>query len=138
MWRGGKAGLVYFAIVFAVGFLLGTLRVLVVAPKLGEPSAVLIELPVVLVISWIACGWTIIRFAVPGALAPRLMMGGTAFAALMAAEMGVSVIAFGRTAVQHFETYRAASAVLGLMAQIAFALIPVVRLFMGPVDPGRE
>jgi hypothetical protein len=46
-----KADLIYVAIVFTVGFLLGTLRVLGLAPILGERLAVMIELPFMLGIS---------------------------------------------------------------------------------------
>src|SRR6202011_5564703 len=108
-----------------VGFLLGTLRVLVVAPQLGEPLAVVIELPLMLATSWLACGWIIHRSSLPGALSPRLVMGGVAFALLMVAELGVSVFAFGRTVVQHFETYQTGESLLGLLSQIAFGLFPV-------------
>lgn len=128
MLRGVKAGIVYFAIVFAAGFLLGTLRVLVIAPRVGEQFAVLIELPLMLAVSWLACGWIVGHFSVPAALAPRLLMGGVAFLVLMAAEIGVSVLAFGRTVGQHLEAYQAAASQMGLLAQIAFALFPVIRL----------
>jgi hypothetical protein len=138
MWRGVKAGLVYFAIVFAAGFLLGILRVLAVAPRLGESSAVLIELPVMLAVAWVTCGWLIRRYAVNGALAPRLIMGGVAFVMLMPAEMGVAVFGFEQTVVQHVAAYSTVAAVLGLWGQIAFALFPVVQLFARRVDAGRE
>jgi hypothetical protein len=54
-----KAAIGYFAVVFGMGFLLGTLRVLHIAPRLGEEFAVLIELPLMLAISWVACSWII-------------------------------------------------------------------------------
>ena len=57
------AGLAYFAVVFAAGFVLGTLRVLVVAPHLGEIAAVVAELPIMLAVSWIICGWLLGRVA---------------------------------------------------------------------------
>lgn len=127
MARGVKAAIVYFAIVFAAGFLLGTMRVLALAPLLGERLAVLFELPIMLAISWFACARIVNWFCVPGLRSPRLVMGGAALALLMFAEMGVSVFAFGRTIVQHLEAYRTAAALLGLMAQIAFALFPVIQ-----------
>jgi hypothetical protein len=43
-----KAGLVYFASVFAIGFVLGMIRVPILAPLFGDFIAVLIELPIIL------------------------------------------------------------------------------------------
>jgi hypothetical protein len=45
-------GLRYFAGVFAVGFLLGTVCTLWLAPAVGEVAAVAIELPVIIGASW--------------------------------------------------------------------------------------
>lgn len=42
--RAAAAGIGYFGVVFAVGFVLGTARVMVVAPRLGETGAVAAEL----------------------------------------------------------------------------------------------
>ncbi len=125
--RSAMAGLVYFAVAFAAGFALGTLRVLVLIPRLGETSAVLLELPIMLALSWMACRWLIARFDVPRLTMARLVMGGLAFAVLILAEIGVSVFGFQRTLSEHLEHYRQPSALLGLAAQIAFAAFPVVR-----------
>jgi hypothetical protein len=129
MLRAVTAGLGYFAIVFAAGFMLGTLRVLAVTPRLDEHVAVLMELPLMLAISWMACGWTVRYFSVLPAPAPRIVMGAVAFLLLMAAETGVSILAFGRTIAQHVQTYQGTASQMGLLAQIAFALFPVVRLW---------
>ena len=94
-----RAGVAYFTIVFAAGFVLGTIRVLVVMPRLGEMNAVAIEIPIMLALSWAACAWLVRRFAVPRALVNRIAMGGLAFELLMLGEFGVSVPAFGRTSV---------------------------------------
>ena len=49
-----KAGIFYFATVFAVGFALGTIRVLTIVPRVGEMVAIVIEVPFILAISWLA------------------------------------------------------------------------------------
>lgn len=125
-----KAGLAYFAIVFAVGFMVGTLRVLVLLPYLGEVLAVIVELPFMLAVSWIVCKWLVVRFSVAGRPAPRLAMGGTAFALLMVAEICVSLFGFKRTITEHFEVYQEVGSIIGLLGQVAFALFPVIRLII--------
>lgn len=132
-----KAGLAYFAIVFSVGALLGTLRVLVLAPRSGELLAVAIELPVMLAVSWVACRRLVARFSVPGRPAPRAAMGGLAFGLLMGAEIGVSVLGFGRTVAEHLEAYRSAAALMGLAGQIAFALFPLAQSWVRAGRAGR-
>ncbi|HEX6279423.1 MAG TPA: hypothetical protein VFZ49_05345 [Pyrinomonadaceae bacterium] len=62
MIRLFKAASAYFAIVFAVGFILGVIRVLLVAPYLGERDAELIELPFMLTAIVLASRWTVNRF----------------------------------------------------------------------------
>ena len=52
MFRATKAGALYAIIVFVIGFILGTIRVLLVAPRLGETTAVIIEAPIMLAASW--------------------------------------------------------------------------------------
>lgn len=127
MLRGVKAGVEYFVIVFAAGFLLGMLRVTVVVPQLGALRAVLIELPIMLAISWVTCRWIITRYTVPGTIIDRLAMGGVAFALLMVAELGLSVLLFKQTVIDHLATYKTAAGVMGLLMQIGFALFPLVQ-----------
>jgi hypothetical protein len=126
MIRAATAGLVYFLIVFAAGFALGTLRVLLLAPHVGALPAVVLELPVMLAVSWVACRWTIGWFRVPGTLIVRVTMGLVAFTCLMLAEYAVGVFGFGRTLAQHVAHYGTAPALAGLLAQIAFAAVPVL------------
>ena len=53
-----KAGVLYFALVFAAGFALGTMRTLWVMPRLGARTAELIEQPVMLGVSILAARWS--------------------------------------------------------------------------------
>ncbi len=122
-----RAGGVYFAIVFAIGFVLGTVRVLMLAPSLGEGLATLIELPAMLAASWFVCGWCVRRFAVPREPAARATMGAVAFGVLMAVEAALSVLAFGRTPGEHLARYAELGPALGLAAQLVFAAFPLLR-----------
>lgn len=123
--RALRLGLVYFAAVFALGFVLGTVRIFLLIPRLGELGAVAVELPVILTGAWLICG-RLLR-------GPRLTaseaaaMGATAFALLMLAETGLSVLLFGRTLSGHFALYAEPAHFLGLAGQLAFAAFPLLR-----------
>lgn len=127
MRRALQAGLAYFLVVFVAGFLLGTVRTLLVLPHVGVLTAVALELPVILAVSWIACGWALRRFDVPDRRAPRVVMGATAFALLMAGEVSISMLLAGRTLADHVDLYRTLPALLGLAGQIVYAVLPLFR-----------
>lgn len=131
-----KAGLAYFVIVFGIGFLLGTFRVVALIPVVGERAAVLLELPIMLAISWFSSLWLIARFDVVCRLMPRLIMGGLAFGLLMAGEVGVSMFGLGRTLAEHLASYGNLSTILGLLAQLAFAAFPAIQLAIRRERPG--
>src|SRR5690348_6237733 len=46
------AGALYAAVAFLIGFIFGTLRLMVLVPVLGDLTAVLLELPLILLASW--------------------------------------------------------------------------------------
>lgn len=135
--RAVLAGLAYFAIVFAAGFALGAIRVVLLIPRIGETAAVLIELPVILTVAWIACSWLVTAFDVPRQSGPRLLMGGAAFLTLMCAELGLSVLAFGRTAIDHLDQYHTIHGLLGLAGQVMFGLFPLMQLRYGDTAKSR-
>jgi hypothetical protein len=122
-----KAGALYFAIVFAIGFALGTLRVLYVIPHIGEAGAVLLELPVILVLSWWVCGWVLRRCHVPQHMGQHALMGLVSFALLMGAELALATFGFGRTLGEFADGFATPAGAIGLMGQIAFALFPLMR-----------
>ena len=70
-----RAGLLYFALTFGAGFVLGPLRILVLVPRVGERAAELMELPVMVGLSWLAARWVTRRLAVPSSTGARVGMG---------------------------------------------------------------
>lgn len=122
------AAVLYFALVFAAGFALGTVRTLLVAPRLGNEGAVLAELPLMLGVSWIACGFAIRRARLGPAMKDRVTMGALAFTLLILAETLTGTLFLDRTLAEQAATYRSFPALIGLAAQILFALCPLVRL----------
>lgn len=126
--RSVRAGAVYFLAVFLAGFVLGTMRVLVLVPYMGEIAAVSLEIPLMLFISWVAAGRIISCLGVPALVMARLVMGGFAFVLLMLAEFGLSLWLFDRSLAAHLAHYSTWTGAVGLTAQVVFALIPVLRL----------
>lgn len=123
--RALVAGSYYFQIVFAIGFTLGTLRALLLAPRLGEVGALVIELPIILAASWIVAGRLVARFKVPAA--QRLVMGAFAFTLLILAEAVLSVFLFGRSFADHLAHFRTPAGALGLAGQVVFAALPALH-----------
>ena len=82
-----KAGLLYFALVFAAGFVLGTIRTLWVVPVIGARVAELIEVPIMTAIAAMAAAFVVRRLSVPWKLRERLGLGVLALALMLAAEL---------------------------------------------------
>lgn len=120
-------GALYFALVFAAGFVLGAIRTLIVAPRVGDLAAVAIELPVMLAISWVACG-AVLRWIRPGqGIAARAVMGLLAFALLMVAELALSLALGVPSVATWLAGLTTAPGMLGLAGQLAFAIFPMIR-----------
>jgi hypothetical protein len=130
MTRVLSAAGVYFGLVFALGFVLGTVRTLALAaaPEVSRFQAVLIEAPIMLAASWFACAFVITRCALPRTIAARAGMGGGAFVMLVLAELALAVWLAGLTPAEHLRAYAEPSHALGLAAQMAFGLFPLVQL----------
>ncbi|MEO8337665.1 MAG: hypothetical protein ABI664_21995 [bacterium] len=129
-WRAATlAGLAYTAVVFAVAFIVGAIRVTLVAPRLGDLVAVLLEAPIVLAVSWRLSRWCVSRFHLSSDALYRGLMGAVAFVFLMALELAVSVLAFGETAEHYFAKWGTTPGIVGLATQVVFAMIPWVQCF---------
>ncbi|MFN2099001.1 hypothetical protein [Altererythrobacter sp. MF3-039] len=130
MTRIARAGAAYWGLIFGLGFILGTLRVLWLAPLVGETAAALIEIPVILGASWLAARWLVARFDIRRG-GEALAMGALAFALLMAAELVLGVTLFAMSAGEWLASIAQAPGLYGLIGQVVFALMPwvVVRQF---------
>lgn len=82
-----KAGILYFALVFGAGFVLGPIRVFWVVPHLGERTAELMERPIMLGVMMVTARWLVRQLAVSSTWSSRLGMGGIALGFLLAAEL---------------------------------------------------
>ena len=123
-FRGGFA---YVCIVFAIGFALGTLRVLLVVPAFGNTVAVVAEAPLMLAASWVVSRWCTRRFGVRGDVATRVAMGAVAFSALMFIEFGFAVVLYGDTLVRYLAKFATLPGAIGLAMQSLFAACPALQ-----------
>ena len=121
--RIARAAAVYFAAIFALGFALGTVRVLWLAPRAGETAAVLAELPVMLAASWFAARWQTRRHGIKSSPA-ALAMGALAFALLLGAELLLG-LATGQAPREWLAGLARPPGAIGLAGQAAFALFPL-------------
>ncbi len=87
----------YFALVFGAGFVLGSLRVPFLVPRLGERAAELIEMPFMFVVLWMSARFIIKRYSLPANVSARLGAGFVALGLLVAAEVLLAVALQERT-----------------------------------------
>ncbi|WP_188945326.1 hypothetical protein [Polymorphobacter multimanifer] len=110
---------------FALGFSFGTLRVLVVAPRLGVLGATLLEVPLMLAAAFFICRWAIGRWHVPPVLSARGAMVLWFLVLLALFETLVGVAFFGRTLAGTWAGLATPAGLIGLTAQIIAALLPL-------------
>lgn len=114
----------YLAMIFTLGFALGTARTLWLAPRLGQTAAVAVEMPLILTASWLAARhWTTPRLA---SRRQALATGALAFVMLMGAELVLAMLAFGQTPEQWLAALTHLPGSLGLAGQVVFGLMPAL------------
>jgi len=131
-----RAGLAYFGLVFAAGFLLGALRVLWLAPRVGERAAELAETPLMLAVSLLAARWVVRRFQVPATAAARLRVGVLALALLLSCELTVVLALRGLSFGEYLATRDPLSGAVYLASLLVFAAMPWLLARPGRVPGG--
>ncbi|SDB70303.1 hypothetical protein [Belnapia rosea] len=120
-----RAGAAYAAAMFGLGALLGLLRELVLAPRLGATAAAAIEAVPMLLGMAILAPLIAGRLAVPPALPARLGMGAAGLLLLILAESALDVLVRGQTL--WLERMRSPAGWIGLGLLAAFAAMPALR-----------
>jgi hypothetical protein len=121
-----KAGVLYFALVFAVGFVLGTIRTLWVVPRVGTRKAELMETPIMLVVTIVAARWIILRLGLPSTLSARLGMGFIALLLLLVAEFGFVLWLRGQTIREYFASRDPVAGTVYYLMLAVFSVMPLV------------
>ncbi len=121
-----KGGALYFILVFATGFVLGTIRTLWVAPLFGTRKAELMEAPVMLVVIFFSARWVARRLTRPPSLAPLLVVGLVALGLLLLAEFTVVLWIRNLTIAQYLAGRDPIAETVYLAMLSFFALMPVM------------
>jgi hypothetical protein len=116
-------GLLYFLAVFALAFATGITRELVIAPRLGPTPAVLLEVPILVLASWIAALRLLRNRSL--SLQERAVMGATGFALTMASEVALAMMMRGQSIADWAAAVVAPLGLAGLGAQVVFAVMPM-------------
>lgn len=112
---------VYFATVFAMGFVLGTLRVILLVPNVGARYAELLEIPVMLVAIYFAGRW--IAFRAKNSR-EALGIGFLALAMLLGAELLLAAILFGKSPMEALFNKDPISGTAYYLSLVVFAFAP--------------
>jgi hypothetical protein len=121
-----KAGVLYFAVVFGAGFVLGPIRVIWLAPRFGTRAAERMEMPIMLAVIIFAARWIVRRPGLPPARLKRLGVGVVALALLLIAELTL-VLWLRRLTIHEYIASRdpvAGTVYIGMLG--AFAIMPLL------------
>ena len=118
--------LAYFAIALGIGFLLGTIGVLWLAPQLGIRNAELAEMPILLLAVFFVVRWVTQYFAVPPAATAWLIVGISALICLLLVEFTVVQRLQGATIAETFANLDLISGAAYIVSLILFALMSLL------------
>jgi hypothetical protein len=119
-----KLAVLYFLIVFGAGFVLGTIRVLVVVPQLGERTAELLEMPVMLIVIVAAARWINRRDPEVHGRSALIQIGLMALGLVLAADLVVGVAIRGMSPVEALLPRDPVSGTAYYLSLLLFAAMP--------------
>jgi hypothetical protein len=121
-----EAGALYFAVAFGAGFVLGTIRVLLMVPKFGMRAAELMEAPIMFVVTILAARWVVRRFGVPPTPAKRLGVGFIALGLLLLTEFTIVLWLRGLTIDEYLASRDPVAGSVYVVMLIVFAVMPLL------------
>ena len=121
-----KAGVLYFALVFGAGFVLGPIRILWVVPRFGTRIAELMEAPIMFLVIIVAARWIIRRLSVPYTLSIRLGIGCVALGLLLVAEFTLVLWFRGLTISDYLASRDPVSGTVYYVMLGVFAIMPLL------------
>ncbi len=130
-----KYGVIYFALVFGAGFVLGTIRVLILAPRMEARYAELIEIPVMLVVIYLSAKYVVSSMQPLQARLPYLITGLGALLLLLVLEFTLVLGMRQMSLDQYLESRDEWAFAAYILSLIIFALMP---LFLGKQKSGKD
>ena len=121
-----KAGALYSVLVFGAGFVLGPIRILWVAPRVGERTAELMEAPIMLVVIVLAARWIARRVAGLPTPLRLLGVGVVALGLLLVVEFTVVLWLRGLTIGEYFERRDPVAGTVYIVMLGVFAVMPLL------------
>jgi len=121
-----KASVLYFALVFAAGFVLGTIRTLWIVPIVGARMAELMEAPIMFMVTIVAARWIARHLAVPFTLLKRLSMGCIALALILVAEFTLMLRLRGLSIREYLASRDPVSGTVYYVMLGLFAIMPIL------------
>ena len=119
------AGVGYGVSMFGAGFVLGTIRVLLLEPSIGELAAVLVELPLMTPICWQLSG--LFAKKLDKVRTSGLVVGPVALSTLLLLEVALALL-FGKTLQEVLQDHDSTKGRIGLVGQVVASFFPVWRL----------
>jgi hypothetical protein len=124
--RALKAGVIYFLLVFAVGWIMGPIRELWAVPHLGRMPTMLTEAIIMLIAMIVAARWVIRRLDVPRTLPATISMGLVALGLLVPAEIAGVVWVRGLSLQEYLAGFATGPGIISLVMFLLFAAMPAL------------
>lgn len=116
----------YCAIVFLVGFLLGTVRVIWLEPAMGARYAELAEMPLMIAASYLSARLLLLRTRRTLSRAEAAWMGVVALSLLLLFELTVVLAIRGLSVADYVGTRDSVSGTAHLVSLMLFTLMPIL------------
>jgi hypothetical protein len=122
--KPASAAAIYFLAVFSAGFLLGSIRVLLLKPGIGAVAATLCEAPLLLIVMVVAARWAPRLAGMTTSLARMLTVGMGALVLQQAADLLVGTLLRGLSAQQQLARLATPEGAIYAALLALFALMP--------------
>jgi hypothetical protein len=120
------AAVLYFLIVFGVGFILGPVRIFWLEPLIGQTAATLCEAPLLLAAMMFAALWVPSKFGIGTDTWSLVNMGLMALGILILADITVGTAIRGTTWAAQFAYFATPAGLMYLGLLVVFALMPAL------------